>query len=118
MTALQIYSGLAPVLLGMIALAMAQFDLFKIRRRKKTSRIIVDREFPGKQSNWLDSVIESPNSVVYVGIGILFVAMLTLAAQRLIDGPKEHIQIETKSKTDGFAERFTKTPPKTGIGGP
>ncbi|HEV7602073.1 MAG TPA: hypothetical protein VGO49_17690 [Bradyrhizobium sp.] len=115
MTSLQIFSGLAPLALGIIGLAMAHSDLMRVRRRKaqKLLPFVEDRE---KQFYLWSFSIQKPNAVVgYAAVIFLVVSVCFLVGSlALIKAPRSSAQDEDKTIFRNFTDHFK----QLGIGGP
>ena len=115
MTSLQIFSGLAPLALGIVGLVMAYSDLVRIRRRKaqKLLPLVEGRE---KQFYLWGSSVQKPNAVVgYAAIIFLVVSVCFLVGSlALIKAPRSSAQDEDKTIFRNFTDHFK----QLGIGGP
>lgn len=114
MTSLQIFSGLAPLALGIIGLAMAHSDLVRVRRRKaqKLLPLVEGRE---KQFHLGSFSIQKPNVLVgYAAIIFFFVSFCLLVGSLALKEPRPSAQDDDKTILRNFTDRFR----QLGIGGP
>ena len=112
MTSLQIFSGLAPLALGVIGLVMAYSDLVRIRRRK-AQKLLPSVQGPEKQFHLWSLSVQKPNVLVgYAAIVFVFISVcfLLLALKEL----PPTAQPEDKTILKNFTDRFK----QLGIGGP
>jgi hypothetical protein len=111
-TSLQIFSGLAPLALGVIGLAMAHSDLMRVRRRK-TRKLLPLVEGREKQFHLWSLSVQKPNVLVgYAGIVFVFISVCFLLLA--LKEPPPTTQSQDKTILKNFTDRFK----RLGIGGP
>ena len=112
MTSLQIFSGLAPLALGIIVLVMAPSDLVRVRRRK-AQKLLPLVEDPEKQFDLRSLSIQNRNALAgYAAIVFVFISVCLLMVALKEQPPTAQAQDKTILKN--FTDRFK----QLGIGGP
>jgi hypothetical protein len=114
-TSLQVFSGLAPLALGIIGLVMAYSDLARVRRRK-AQKLLPLVEGRQKQVYLWKFSMQKPNAVVgYAGIIFLVASVCFLVGSlALIKAPRSSAQDQDKTIFRNFTDHFK----ELGIGGP
>ena len=112
MTSLQIFSGLAPLALGILGLAMAHSDLVRVRRRK-ARKLLSLVEGSEKQFHLWSLSFQKPNVLVgYAAIVFVFISVCFLILA--LKEPPPIAQPQDKTILENFTDRFK----QLGIGGP
>jgi hypothetical protein len=111
-TSLQIFSGLAPLALGILGLAMAHSDLVRVRRRQ-ARKLLPLVEGPEKQFHLWSLAIPKPNALVaYAAIVFLVLSVCLLVVA--LNERSPFAQAQDKMMLKNFTDRFK----QLGIGGP
>lgn len=114
MTSLQIFSGLAPLALGIIGLAMAHTDLVKVRRRK-AQQLLALAEDQEKLFHLGNVAIQKRNVFVgYAAIIFFLVSFCLLVGSLFLKESRPSAQDDDKTILRNFTDRFK----QLGIGGP
>jgi hypothetical protein len=108
-TSLQIFSGLAPLALGILGLAMAHSDLIRVRRRK-AQKLLPVVEGPAKQFHlW-----SSKSNVLVAHAAIVFLVLSVCLLLVALNEQSPFAQTQDKMILKNFTDRFK----QLGIGGP